>query len=87
MLWEKWVLTHNKKIKGMLDYDDMIIYMQIWYIESWKPLEVVWLNMNYDETYAYSMMREMWGKYVNGVGRSRSETERGKESQMWPFVW
>ena len=30
-------------------------------------------------------MWEMWGKYVGGDWASRSEIERGRESQMWSF--
>ena len=79
-------------------YDDMIVHVQIDILNYESHLRWHDLNMNYDETYAYFIMWEMWRKLVwveimihalrlKGVENLKTEIERGRKSQEWPWIY
>ena len=70
--------------------------MKLWIMRAtWGGVELWWNNGTYAswyvirmiEKHAYSMWWGMWGKYVCGDWAPRPETELGRESQVWPFMW
>ena len=61
----------------------MIDLWGMWMIDMWVRWMIDFWGMWMIE------MWEMWEceEYVCGDWAPRSETELGRESQMWPFIW